>query len=115
MSVLREATENFKPPRACFLDFPLGCPAGRPHRPAQQREILRAALESAALFEKEVWSIKTLPFQWAEDGNRAWENEIYDLYRGGGITTVLAHHAAHRLQGDSLAGREREFVIKCNC
>ena len=115
MSVLWEATENFKPPRSCFLDFPLGCPAGKTHEPAQQREILRAALDRAASFKSTEWSVETLPFQWAEDGNRGWENEVYELYRSGGITTVLAHQAAHRTQGESLAGREREFMIKCNC
>jgi D-proline reductase (dithiol) PrdB len=115
MSVLWEASENFKPPRTCFLDFPLGCPAGRPHRALQQRAIMRAALESAPSFDAQNWQMKMLPFQWAEDGNRNWETEIYDLYRGGGIKTVLAHHAAHRAQGDSLAGHERDFAIKCNC
>jgi hypothetical protein len=115
MSILWEASENFKPPRTCFLDFPLGCPAGKPHQAVQQREILRLALESAPGFEADDWKMKTLPFQWGEDGSRSWEAETYDLYRGGGIKTVLAHRAAHRAQGDSLAGHERDFVIKCNC
>jgi D-proline reductase (dithiol) PrdB len=115
MSVLSEASVNFKPPRTCFLDFPLGCPTGRPHQASQQREILRAALDMAPSFNAEDWQMKTLPFQWETDGRRDWETEIYELYRGGGISTVLAHQAAHRVQGDSLAGREREFVIQCNC
>ena len=115
MSVLWEATEDFKPPRVCFLDFPLGCPAGKPHADAQQREILRCALEMAPSFPQDEWQMKTLPFTWEKDGSRSWEAEIYDLYRRGGIKTVLAHQAAHRAQGESLAGREREFVIKCNC
>lgn len=115
MSVLWEASENVKPPRTCFLDFPLGCPSGKPRQSNQQRDILRAALESSPFFDPEHWQMKTLPFQWAEDGNRPWEEEVYDLYREGGIRTVLAHQAAHRTQGESLAGREREFVIRCNC
>jgi hypothetical protein len=115
MSVLWEASENFKPPRTCFLDFPPGCPAGRPHQPTQQREILRAALNMAPSFTDGHWQMKTLPFQWQADGRRDWEAEVYELYRGGGISTVLAHQAAHRAQGDALAGHEREFVIKCNC
>jgi hypothetical protein len=115
MSVLWEASENVKPPRTCFLDFPLGCPAGRPGQSTQQREILRAALESSRVFATEQWQMKTLPFQWAEDGDRSWEEEVYRLYREGGITTVLKHQAAHRNQGESLTGREREFAIRCNC
>jgi len=115
MSVLWEASENVKPPRTCFLDFPLGCPAGKPRQSTQQREILRAALESAPRFDREQWRMNALPFQWAEDGSRSWEEEVYRLYREGGIATVLAHQAAHRAQGESLAGREREFAIRCNC
>jgi D-proline reductase (dithiol) PrdB len=115
MSVLWEASESIKPPRTCFLDFPLGCPAGKPHQAVQQREILRAALELAPQFEPRHWQMKTLPFQWSLDGSRAWEKEVHDLYRSGGIKTVLAHQQAHRVHGESLEGREREFVIKCNC
>jgi hypothetical protein len=115
MSVLWEASESVKPPRTCFLDFPLGCPAGKPREESQQREILRAVFAAVPLFEREPWHMKTLPFQWAEDGNRLWEAEIYRLYREGGIRTVLAHQAAHKAQGESLAGRERDFVIRCNC
>jgi D-proline reductase (dithiol) PrdB len=91
MSVLWEASENVKPPRACFLEFSLGCPSGKPRQSTQQREILRAALESSPLFDPEHWQLRTLPFQWAEDGNRSREGEIYRLYREGGIATVLAH------------------------
>ena len=39
MNVLWEAGQEMKPPRTCFLDFPLGCPAGKPHESVQQREI----------------------------------------------------------------------------
>lgn len=115
MSVLWEATQDFKPPRTCFLDFPLGCPAGKPHQPDQQRAIIRAALELAPSFAEDNWQIKTLPFTWSSDGSRQWETEICNLYRGGGLATLLAHREAHREQGDSLVGREKEFVIKCNC
>ena len=34
----------FKPPRTVFLDFPLGCPAGKPNEPELQRMILRVRL-----------------------------------------------------------------------
>ena len=42
----------FKPPRTVFLDFPLGCPAGKPNEPELQRMILRAVLEAAPLFRR---------------------------------------------------------------
>jgi D-proline reductase (dithiol) PrdB len=115
MSVLLEAAEEAKPPRTCFLDFPLGCPAGKPHEAEQQREILRSALNLTPNFDGQPWHIKSLPFQWARDGSRAWEQEVNDLYRNGGLKIVMAHRDAHHQQGESLVGREREFAIRCNC
>ncbi len=66
-------------------------------------------------FEEARWEIRTLPFQWSPDGSRAWEQEVDDLYRTGGIATVIAHRAQHKIRGDSLVGRERAFAVKCNC
>jgi hypothetical protein len=45
MSTLWEISMAFKPPRTVFLDFPLGCPAGKPNEAELQRSVLRAALE----------------------------------------------------------------------
>jgi D-proline reductase (dithiol) PrdB len=115
MSVLLEAAEETKPPRTCFLDFPLGCPAGKPHEIGQQREILRSALKLAADFDGQPWHIKSLPFEWSPDGSRAWEEEVSELYRNGGLKIVLAHRDEHHARGESLVGREREFAIRCNC
>jgi D-proline reductase (dithiol) PrdB len=115
MNVLWEAGEEIKPPRTCFLDFPLGCPAGKPHEAGQQREILRSALKLAPDFDPEHWEMKSLPFQWSTDGSRAWEKEVDELYRDGGINIAVNHVKAHKTQGESLVGREREFAVKCNC
>ena len=115
MSVLLEAAEEAKPPRTCFLDFPLGCPAGKPHEAEQQREILRSALMAAPDFDGKPWHIKTVPFQWSPDGSRAWEEEVSELYRNDGLKIVMAHRDAHHERGESLVGREREFAIRCNC
>ncbi len=109
-------SEAVKPPRCCFLDFPLGCPCGKPHEPAQQREILRAAFALAETFAlDEPWAMKSLPFQWSADGSRAWEDEVRHLYRTQGIAMVAAHQGEHARIGESLIGREREFAIRCNC
>jgi D-proline reductase (dithiol) PrdB len=115
MSVLLESAEEAKPPRTCFLDFPLGCPAGKPHEVEQQREILRSALNLASDFDGQPWHIKKQPFEWSPDGSRAWEEEVSELYRNGGLKIVMAHRDAHHQQGESLVGREREFAIRCNC
>jgi D-proline reductase (dithiol) PrdB len=114
-SVLWEMSAAVKPPRTCFLDFPLGCPAGRPHAAAQQREILRRTFELAADFDPNAWSMKTLPFSWSPDGDRSWETVTDDLYRNGGLAITASHMAAHASVGESLIGRERAFAIKCNC
>jgi D-proline reductase (dithiol) PrdB len=114
-SVLWEMSAAVKPPRTCFLDFPLGCPAGKPHAAAQQRDILRRTLQLAAEFDPDNWAMKSLPFQWDVDGNRDWENATEELYRGGGIKITDRHMAAHASIGESLLGNERAFAIKCNC
>jgi hypothetical protein len=54
ITLLREVTEKVQPPRALFVDLPLGYPLGRPHDPEMQREILLATLR---LLESD----KTLP------------------------------------------------------
>jgi hypothetical protein len=59
-------TRSVNPPRAAFLDYPLGHTAGKAHEPELQRDILRRAL---ALFETldAPGEIVTLPFHWAAD------------------------------------------------
>jgi hypothetical protein len=54
-----------KPPRAAFLDFPLGHTTGKPHEPELQREILVQALDAFNTMT-EPGSIKILPFRWSE-------------------------------------------------
>lgn len=113
MSTLWEASLAFKPPRTVFLDFPLGCPAGKPNEPRLQAKILRAALDAAAQFG-DPWKITTLSFQWSEDGSRDWEERVRELYREG-LATVSAHVTDHQTTGESLVGREEEFAIRCKC
>jgi D-proline reductase (dithiol) PrdB len=114
-STLWEMSAAVKPPRTCFLDFPLGCSAGRPHEPAQQRDILRNVFELARAFDPNDWAMKTLPFQFSADGNRDWEALTDDIYRSGGLTVTDRHMAAHGRVGESLVGNERAFAVKCNC
>jgi D-proline reductase (dithiol) PrdB len=44
VTLLREITERVAPPRALFVDFPLGFPLGVPNNPALQTEIILATL-----------------------------------------------------------------------
>lgn len=115
LSTLYEITAAYKPPRAVFLDFPIGCPGGRPFAVEQQRDIARAVLSEVATFEDDrEYRIHELPFQWSPDGSRAWEEQVRDLYRAG-AETVAAHGSDHRATGESLPGNERAFSIRCNC
>jgi hypothetical protein len=114
ITTLYKQASYLKPPRASFLDFPLGCPAGRPQEAAKQREIVTAALRHAEQAGED-WKLKRLPFQWAADGNRDWEALIADLYRVDDIIrgTVKANGSAHvQVLG---GGNEREFAIRCAC
>jgi hypothetical protein len=66
MSSALDITRHVNPPRAAFLDYPLGHTTGKPNEPGVQREILLEALEA---FEslREPGSVKLLPFRWSED------------------------------------------------
>ncbi len=74
MSSALDITRAVNPPRAAFLDFPLGHTTGKPHQPQLQREIMREALEA---FESLATpgSVKMLPFIWSED--EAWKLEAF--------------------------------------
>ena len=67
-------TASVNPPRASFLDYPLGHTAGRPNEPGEQREIVRAALE---LFDSatEPGQIVALPHRWPTE----WKAKAREL------------------------------------
>ena len=72
LSCARSITEAVNPPRAVFLDFPLGRTAGPPgDRPLQRRILLDAlaVLETAA----QPGAIQALPHPWP--GGNAWKAE----------------------------------------
>ena len=66
MSSAFDITKAVQPPRAAFLDYPLGHTTGKPHEPELQREILIQALEGFTSLTTP-GSIKMLPFRWSED------------------------------------------------
>jgi len=66
MTSARDITRAVNPPRAAFLDFPLGYTAGKPHAPDLQRRILVEALSSFETMTAP-GSMKDLPFRWSED------------------------------------------------
>jgi len=52
-------------PRQIFLNYPLGNPAGRPHDPENQREVLRAGLKLLEEADRP-GIIVDLPYVWSE-------------------------------------------------
>jgi hypothetical protein len=104
----RDITERVRPPRACFLDYPLGNNVGIPNDAANQRAILHAVFDSLPRFTRP-GQITDLPFVWPEAD---WERGVVRTYeeeahivldqrsrgefdaQGRHLTRVLADEAA---------------------
>lgn len=96
MTSALDITEAVNPPRAAFLDYPLGHTTGKPDEPELQRRILVEALEA---FESltEPGSVKMLPFRWSRADD--WKIEVE---RG----TDLRRHRSDAPQYQSERDRE---------
>ncbi len=70
MTSALDITKAVWPPRAAFLDYPLGHTTGKPHEPALQRDIMLQAL-SAFTALTVPGSVHCLPFTWSAD--QAWQ------------------------------------------
>ncbi len=66
MSSALDITQSVNPPRAVFLDFPLGHTTGKAHDPDLQYAIVHDALIALAEMTKP-GSVKILPYRWSED------------------------------------------------
>jgi len=71
MSSALDITQSVNPPRAVFLDYPLGHTAGPPGRPDIQEEILMNALDALAGITVP-GTVKRLSFLWPD--NPDWKN-----------------------------------------
>jgi hypothetical protein len=63
------------PPRAAFVDHPVGRTFGPPHDSARSETILQAALDELPRFSRP-GEIRDLHCQWLAGGSRAWEDEL---------------------------------------
>jgi hypothetical protein len=72
-----DITERIRPPRAAFLNFPLGYPVGRPNQPEEQLRILREVLTLAET-ATEPGRIVELTDRWPEPD---WEAETIREYQ----------------------------------
>lgn len=66
MTSALDITRSVNPPRAAFLDFPLGHTTGKPNDARLQSAILADALDAFTSL-REPGSVKMLPFRWSED------------------------------------------------
>jgi hypothetical protein len=75
MTSALDITQSVNPPRAVFVNFPLGHQTGKPHQPDLQRQIVRDALHAFETIGKPGAIIK-LPYVWDAD-DRQWEATDY--------------------------------------
>jgi hypothetical protein len=61
ITMLSEVTRKVDPPRALFVDAPLGYPCGPPHAPDEQRRIVRSALGLATRPARAGWIADCCP------------------------------------------------------
>jgi len=66
MTSALDITRAVNPPRATFLNFPLGHTSGKPNEPELNRQIMIETLDGLTSMTKP-GSIKMLPFKWSED------------------------------------------------
>ena len=75
MTSALDITRSVKPPRAVFVNFPLGHQTGRPDDPASQRAIVRDAMRAFETIDKP-GTIVELPYVW-DANDREWETRDY--------------------------------------
>jgi hypothetical protein len=72
-----DITQSVRPPRAAFLDFPLGHTAGKANEPELQLSVVRDALmtmEEMAI----PGGIKILPYRWSPDDSWKAQEPVSD-------------------------------------
>ncbi|MGE5304368.1 MAG: hypothetical protein ACM3TN_13740 [Alphaproteobacteria bacterium] len=67
--------QKVRPPRAVFVDHPVGRTFGPPHDRQRSLAVLRKALAELPLFIGP-GEIRDIGYQWQNDGSRAWEDEL---------------------------------------
>jgi hypothetical protein len=75
MTSALDITQAVKPPRAVFVNFPLGHQTGKPNQPELQRRIVLDALRAFQTITRS-GAIVELPYVWDEN-DRGWEDSDY--------------------------------------
>lgn len=92
-------TRSVNPPRAVFLDYPLGHTTGKAQDVRLQRDIMLASL--AALQELDTpGAVKMLPFRWSEDDD--WKREVME---SGDARTERSAEPVYQCEADRRLAR----------
>jgi hypothetical protein len=75
MTSALDITRSVKPPRAVFVNFPLGHQSGPPDQPELQRKIVIDAMRAFETI-KSPGEIVELPYVW-DRNDRSWEERDY--------------------------------------
>jgi len=75
MTSARDITRAVKPPRAVFVNFPLGHQTGKPNQPDLQRSIVIDAMRAFETIAQP-GTIVELPYVW-DERDREWETRDY--------------------------------------
>ena len=94
--------ESANPPRAVFVDYPLGHTTGRAFDSADQMNIVTAALKAFESIDT-AGQIVSLPVRWSDD--ESWRDEAVDSGRGDTRqprdTTPRYQHDADRVLAEA--------------
>ena len=93
MSSARSITAAVNPPRAVYLDYPLGRTAGKPNDPANQDEVMKSTLDAFASIGTP-GTIVDLPYRWLADD--AWKDRV--MRPQGGSKGGTAEHEDDRIE-----------------
>ena len=74
MTSALDITNAMRPPRAAFLDYPLGYTTGKPREAELQRRIMVDALDAFTTMSSP-GTVKKLPFRWSED--ESWKERPF--------------------------------------
>jgi hypothetical protein len=100
MTSALDITQAVKPPRAVFVNFPLGHQTGKPDQPELQRQIVIDAMRAFETIKSPA-TIVELPYIWDEN-DRSWEERDYTK---GWMPQRLTSEAADALE----AARQKKF------
>ncbi len=100
-------TRSVNPPRAAFLDYPLGHTTGKALNARLQREIVTASL--AAFQELDTpGAIKMLPFRWSDDDD--WKREVME---GGDERTERSAQPMYQSEADRRLAQDAGECSTC--